>query len=278
VGEVQAAVLGGRAELAVHSAKDLQPVEPDGLVLAAVPERGDPRDALVGAGLAELRAGHTVATGSQRRRAQLAAPVPGLQFVSLRGNIATRLERVPPGGAIVVAVAALRRLGLDPEPMEVLGTEVMLPQVGQGAIAVECRSDDEVVLALAGAADDAATRAALEAERAFLAALGGGCSLPVAAYAKVVPAPGRFGPAEVPAAAPGRFGPAQVLGSPSLLAGARLHLQALIAAPDGSRIVRGGTDGPIERPAELGQQVAAAVFAGGGEALVASFPSSPEAR
>ncbi len=143
-------MLSGQADAAVHSAKDLQPVPAPGIRLAAIPPRGDPRDALVGSTLAALRLGAMVATGSQRRRAQLAWLRPDLMFQSLRGNIGTRLARVPEGGAIVVAGAALSRLGLTPEPMEVLGTDVMLPQVAQGALAIECRADDVLHLDLLG--------------------------------------------------------------------------------------------------------------------------------
>ncbi len=143
VKEVQAAVLDGRADVAVHSAKDLPSWTPEGLVLAAITERADPRDALVGTRLADLQPGAQVATGSVRRRAQLAWVRPDLTFTGLRGNIGTRLERVPDGGAVVVAAAALARLGLLDRAAEILPTAVMLPQVGQGAIGVECRAGDD---------------------------------------------------------------------------------------------------------------------------------------
>jgi len=184
VKEVQAAVLDGRADLAVHSAKDLTSLQAPGLVIAAVPERGDPRDALVGSTLAGLGPGAAVATGSVRRRAQLAWLRPDLTFTSLRGNIGTRLEKVPPGGAVVVAAAALDRLGLLERASEVLDGSVMLPQVGQGSLAVECREGDPGVLQVASAIDHGPSRVALECERGFLARLGGGCDLPVGAYAR----------------------------------------------------------------------------------------------
>ena len=183
VREVQSALLSGEADAAVHSAKDLQPVPAPGICLAAVPPRGDPRDVLVGSTLSALRVSATVATGSQRRRAQLAWLRPDLKFQSLRGNIGTRLSRVPEGGAIVVAWAALSRLGLTPEPMEVLGTDKMLPQVAQGALAIECRADDVAQLELLAPVNDRAARQAVDAERAFLATVGGACDLPVAGYA-----------------------------------------------------------------------------------------------
>jgi hydroxymethylbilane synthase len=183
VKEVQAAVLDGRADIAVHSAKDLPSTTPEGLVLACVPERGDPRDALVGCALGDLPPGATVATGSARRLAQLAWLRPDLTFVDLRGNMATRVERAERNGAGVLALAALQRLGLTDHVAEVLDPETVLPQVGQGAIAVECRREDTEVLELLEAVDDRAAHDAVSAERAFLAALGGGCTLPLGALA-----------------------------------------------------------------------------------------------
>ena len=188
VTEVQAAVLDGRADIAVHSAKDLPSATPDGLVLAAVVRRGDPRDALVGCPLAELPPGATVATGSARRRAQLAAMRPDVAFAELRGNIATRLERATAFDAIVMAAVALSRLGLKPPVLDVLEPEVFVPQVGQGAIAVECRADDRAVLASLLAIEHEPSRRAVDAERAFLAELGGDCSLPAGAHATAGPA------------------------------------------------------------------------------------------
>jgi hydroxymethylbilane synthase len=187
VKEVQAAVVDGRADAAVHSAKDLPSRPTPGLALAAVPERADPRDVLVGSTLEGLPPGATVATGSVRRRAQLAWLRPDLTFTGLRGNIATRLERIPPGGAAVVAAAALERLGLEPAVAERLETSVMLPQAGQGYIAVECRASDEATLAALAAIDDPLQRPCLEAERAFLARLEGGCDLPAGALARAQP-------------------------------------------------------------------------------------------
>ena len=184
VKEVQTAVIEGRADLAVHSAKDLPSAPAPGLILAALPCRADPRDAVVGVSLADLGAGAVVATGSVRRRAQLASLRPDLTFTGLRGNIATRLERVPAGGAVIVALAALQRLGLADRATEILDPTVMLPQVGQGAIAVECRADDPDTAAALATIDDRAVHVAVAAERGFLAHLGGGCDLPVGAYAR----------------------------------------------------------------------------------------------
>lgn len=246
VREVQEAVSGGRADAAVHSAKDLQPEERPGLCLAAFPERADARDAMVGATLAQLGPGATVATGSQRRRAQLAAVRPDLNFEGLRGNISTRLSRVPPGGAVVVAMAAIDRLGLAPAPLEVLTTDIMLPQVAQGALAVECRSDDDDVRELLIAADDRATRLAVSAERAFLSRLGGGCDLPVAGHAR--------------------------------LSSGELVVEGLVATLDGSRMIRrtvrgevgDGTARPGAQASSLGRHLAEVVMAEGGADLVAA--------
>jgi hydroxymethylbilane synthase len=183
--EVQAAVLDGRADVAVHSAKDLPARTPDGLVIAAVPERGDSRDALVGSRLDELPHGAVVATGSQRRRVQLAARRPDLRFAELRGNMATRLRKAAEFDAIVVAAVAFERLGWSDRIAEVLDPSVMVPQVAQGALAVECRADDDRVRGLAAAVEHPASRRAVDAERAFLTELGGDCTLPAGAHAAV---------------------------------------------------------------------------------------------
>jgi hydroxymethylbilane synthase len=185
--EVQQAVLDGRADMAVHSAKDLPAVTPPGLVLAAIPERGDARDALVGCRLGDLVAGARIGTGSVRRRAQLAGLRPDLTFGPLRGNIGTRLEKREALGydAIVVAFAALERLGLADRATEVLEPDVLLPQVAQGALAVECRADDTRTRSRLDAIDDAVAHRAVDTERAFLDALGGGCDLPCGALARV---------------------------------------------------------------------------------------------
>ncbi|MBQ89855.1 MAG: hydroxymethylbilane synthase [Acidimicrobiaceae bacterium] len=187
VKEVQAAVLDGRADVAVHSAKDLPAATPEGLVLAAVPGRGDPRDALVGARWADLPEGATVATGSIRRRAHLAHRRPDLRFAGLRGNIATRLAKAVEFDAVVVAMAALDRLGLAPDVVDPLDPDVLLPQVGQGALALECRTDDDATLELLARIEDPDARRAVDAERGFLAELGAGCDLPIAAHATVRP-------------------------------------------------------------------------------------------
>jgi hydroxymethylbilane synthase len=184
VKEVQQAVLERRADIAVHSAKDLPAsASPEGLIIAAIPERADPRDALVGSTLDALPAGALIGTGSVRRRAQLAALRPDLTFAELRGNIPTRLDKAAGFGAIVVAAAALERLGLLDRATEILEPSVMLPMVAQGALAVECRIDDDETQARLTSIDNSSLHQVIDAERAFLAALGGGCNLPCAALA-----------------------------------------------------------------------------------------------
>ena len=184
--EVQAAVLEGRADIAVHSAKDLPSVTIPGLVLAAVPERGDPRDALVGCTLDDLPEGAEVATGSLRRRAELWRHRPDLRMVELRGNMQTRLAKAARHDAIVVAGTALDRLGLADQIAQRLAVDVMVPQVAQAALGVECRADAAGLRTLLEQIEDAAARRCVDAERAFLAELGGDCSLPAGAHAVIV--------------------------------------------------------------------------------------------
>ena len=243
VKEVQAAVLDGRADLAVHSAKDLPSspeLAPDGLAIAAVPERGDPRDVLVGRTLDDLPPGGLVATGSARRRALLADLRPDLTFTGLRGNIDTRLSKASAHDAIVMALAPLQRLGIEHHVAQVLEPHQMLPQVGQGALAVECREDDHRLAALVAPLDHGPSRTAVDAERGFLAALGGGCDLPVAAHAR-------------------------------LAADGSLHLVALLASFDGHRVLRDERTGaPGSDPGALGQALAAHLLdEGGGRWLLA---------
>ncbi len=182
VKEVQRAVLDGRADLAAHSAKDLPSDTAEGLVIGAFTARRDPRDALIGSTLVDLVDGATVASGSVRRRAQLQRVRPDLEFAELRGNIDTRLSKIPSDGAIVMAVAALQILEMTERITETLDIEEFVPAVGQGCVAVECRADDTETLAALGSIDHAATRHAVEVERAFLAELGSGCSLPVGGH------------------------------------------------------------------------------------------------
>lgn len=182
VKEVQAAVLDGRADIAVHSAKDMPAETPDGLLIAAVPERGDPRDALIGGPLHHLRPGARIATGSPRRRAQLAWLRPDLTFAELRGNIETRIAQAGDHDAVVVAATAIERLGLDAD-LHPLDTTEFVPQVGQAALAIECRVDDAGTRALLARIEHADSRRCVDAERGFLARLGGDCDLPAGAHA-----------------------------------------------------------------------------------------------
>jgi hydroxymethylbilane synthase len=234
VKEVQEAVLDGRADLAQHSAKDLPASTPPGLVLAAVPERADPRDALVGCTFAALPTGARVATGSVRRRAQLAARRPDLVFAELRGNVDTRLRKAADHDAIVVAAAALDRLDLGDRASERLDVELVLPMVAQGALGVECRADDAATRERLTAIDDTTAHLAVRAERAFLAHLGGGCSLPCAAYATV---------------------------HDGVIA-----IEALLASLDGRVVVRRSAEGPDADA--VGRAVASDVLEHGGRELV----------
>jgi hydroxymethylbilane synthase len=235
VKEVSAAVLDGRAEMAVHSAKDMPAEVMPGLSLVAVAERADPRDVLVGSRLDELPPGATVATGSVRRRAQLAWLRPDLTFCELRGNIARRIEVSKSVGAGVLAMAALERLGLHDEVGEILEPRVMLPQVGQGAIALECRSSDVWSVELLESVDDTVAHAALRAERAFLERLGSGCSLPCGALAVA-------------------------------LDGGGLLLEAMLASRDGHLLLRRSKAGAD--PTELGRALAEELLEeAGGRAL-----------
>jgi hydroxymethylbilane synthase len=226
--EVDRAVLEDRADVAVHSAKDLPSSGTSaGLTIAAVPERGDPRDALVGRSLQDLPPGAVVATGSPRRRVQLSNIRPDLAFRELRGNIGTRLERVPPDGSVVVAVAALERLSLGSHAVEVLPVSVMLPQVGQAAIALRCRDNDDRTAALLKEIDDESAHLALRAERAFLATLGGGCDAPVGAYATVDEA-------------------------------GVVHLEAMLASLDGHIVIRRRASG--DDPERTGKELATSMI------------------
>ena len=235
VKEVQDAVLRGDADIAVHSAKDLPALTEEGLVIGAVPERADVRDALIGARLATIPEGGTIGTGAVRRRAQLAAVRPDLQFGELRGNVGTRVQRAADFDAVVVALAPLERLGLTEHIAEILEVDVMLPMIGQGALAVECRIDDEAALEVLAGIDDNDARAALTAERAFLRELGGGCTMPCAAYATVD--------------------------------GAGVHLEALLASLDGTTMLR--ANGLDTDPDRLGTLVARTILEDhGGRALI----------
>jgi hydroxymethylbilane synthase len=243
VTEVEAAVADGRADAAVHSAKDMPSVMPPSFVLGAVPPRADPRDALVGCTLAGLPAGALIATGSARRRAQLAYLRPDLVFRDLRGNMARRVAAAGVGGvtAVVVALAAMERLGWLDQVSDVLDPVDVLPQAGQGAIAVQCRADDDGTRGVLRAIDHDATHRAVRAERAVLATLGGSCTVPVGALAEMADARGGGD------------------GAPAL------RVSGLVASADGHRMIRLSREG--HDPEAVGTAVARALLDGGGAAI-----------
>jgi hydroxymethylbilane synthase len=229
VSGLRASLLAGDIDLAVHSLKDLPVATPDGITLAAVPSRDDPRDALAardGAKLADLPPGAKIGTGSPRRAAQLLLLRPDVRPVPVRGNADTRLGRVTSGevDAVVLAYAGLARLGRLDAVTQVFEPEEMLPAPGQGALAVECRSDQPGLAALLARTDDAATRAAVTAERSLLAALEAGCSAPVGGYAA------------------GTDG---------------VRLRAEVVAADGETVLRASAGGPAAEAERLGREVAA---------------------
>lgn len=191
VREIEAALLAGEIDLAVHSLKDMPTNSPTGLMVAAYLPREDPRDAIVSRGdldLASLSPGATVGTSSMRRRAQILHVRPDLVVKDIRGNVNTRLSKLTSGqgyDAIVLALAGLRRLGLEDAAAEILPLDVMLPAPGQGAIAIQVRSQDAELRELLSSLDHLKTRAAVTAERAFLRAFGAGCRAPVGAHAEL---------------------------------------------------------------------------------------------
>ena len=234
VKELERALVSGEIDMAVHSLKDLPTSLPDGLAIAAVPERVDVRDALIsrdGARLDELPSGALVATGSPRRRSQLHHYRPDLRFSGIRGNIDTRLKKLEePDGpdAIVLAVAGLQRLGWNDRISEILTPEVCMPAVGQAALAIETRKDDIPSLEAARRIEDLPARQAVMAERSFLYRIGGGCHTPVGAWGRIQ--------------------------------GDYLELDAVLAADDGSWIARHGLRGLPEEGPELGRRLAEAVM------------------
>lgn len=239
VKELEAALLDGQIDLAVHSAKDMPTEATPGVVVAALPPRGDARDALVtrdGAGLDDLPEGARVATESPRRRAFLLSERPDLEVVGIRGNVDTRLSRLDEGRceALVLALAGLERLGLAERVAEALDPERMVPAVGQGALAVQARADDPVAAAIAFLDHDPTRRAVL-AERAFLTRMGGGCRAPFAAHARIE--------------------------AGDLVArGAALE-------PEGRKVLRHTVRGPAGDPARVGRQLADELLERGAAAL-----------
>jgi len=241
VTEVEAAVAGGRADAAIHSAKDMPSTMTAALVLAAVPPRADARDGLVGCAMADLPPGGLIATGSARRRAQLAYARPDLSFTEVRGNMERRVSRGEDGSvsAVVVAVAAMERLGWMHRLADILDPIDVLPQAGQGAIAVQCRAEDSATRGLLAAIDHGPSHRALVAERAVLAGLGGSCTVPVGAWAETA------------------------AGSPEL----RVH--GLVASGDGRVVVRMSRHG--DDPELVGAEVAQALLVEGGGSGIEGF-------
>ena len=246
--DIQEALATGKIDLAVHSAKDLPATSIQGVVLAAVPPREDPRDALItrhGGGLSKLAPGTTVGTSSLRRSVQLLAMARGLVPTPIRGNVDTRLRKLSAGEvqSLVVALAGLRRLGKDGRVAEILSTSVMLPAPGQGALAVECRAGDKDMREALSKIEDPLARRAFEAERAFLLALGGSCNVPLGALA-----------------------------TPD---GNEIRLRGLVGTLDGTRVLRDEASGndPIAVGAELAERMRAA---GAEEIIAAVSAAAPE--
>jgi hydroxymethylbilane synthase len=251
VKEIEEALLDGRADVAVHSLKDMTSQLAAGLCLAAVPSREDPRDAFVSPGrltLSQVPVGASVGTSSLRRACQLKERRPDLQIRELRGNVQTRLRKTVEDklAGAVLAMAGLKRLGLESEVSEILSPEVSLPSVGQGALAIECREADGDLRALLLTLEDAATRTAVTAERAFLSRLEGGCTVPLAGYA--------------------------------VWEGERLHLRGLIGRPDGARVVRGERRGAGADAERLGLELADELLAAGGARILAEVGSAAASR
>lgn len=241
VKELEEGLLAGELDLAVHSMKDLPAVLPPGLVVGAVPRREDPRDVLVAGGRGGIRGlarGARVGTASVRRRAQLARLRPDLVIAFLRGNVDTRLRRWRAGevDALLLAAAGLRRLGIDEPSAEPVAPEELLPAVGQGALALECRMEDEPVRELLRTIADPDAEATVAAERSFLLAVGGDCNTPLAAYATV--------------------------------AGTSLELRARVLAPDGSAALDAAATASREDAEALGQHVARLLEAQGARQLL----------
>jgi hydroxymethylbilane synthase len=242
--EIEEALLDGRIDLAVHSLKDLPTELPAGLRIAAIPEREDARDALVGRPLAELRDGARVGTSSLRRVAQLRVARPGLVIESVRGNLDTRLRKLAEGqyDALVVAAAGLRRLGWADRIAEYVPVEVMCPAVGQGALAIETRVEGAAMRACAQL-EHGPARIAVEAERAVLARLGGGCQVPIGAH--------------------------------GVVCGGRLELDAVVALPDGSRVIRRRAGGATGGAVPLGRALAEELLEAGGREILEQVYGGP---
>ena len=235
--EIEEALLSGAIDLAVHSLKDMPTEVPDGLTIAAISEREDPRDAVVGRSISELPPNARVGTSSLRRSAQLRALRPDLEIENIRGNVDTRLRKLDEGqfDSILLASAGLRRLGLEARIMELLEPDAMCPAVGQGALAVETRNDGRHAHQLCRKLDHTSTRVAVTAERAVLSALGGGCQVPIGALAQ-------------------GWDP--------------VNLQAIVISPDGRTLIRASSEFEPERAEQAGRELGEKLLAeGAGEIL-----------
>lgn len=258
--ELERALLAGEIDIAVHSLKDMPSKATGGLTVAAVTEREDVRDVLVSRGgltLADLPEGAVVGTGSPRRAAQLLAARPDLCIANIRGNVDTRIRKVEERqyDAAVLAAAGLARLGWLDRASEVLSTEVMLPAVGQGALALQVRGGDSEAMELVSAADHAASRHATTAERAFEARLGGGCHAAIAALGEVT---------------------RSVILREAKDLGDGLRLRGLVADMSGRRLLRGEIEGPVAEAESLGTRLAERLIEEGAADLLAAA-LSPEA-
>lgn len=281
VAELERSLLAGEIDIAVHSLKDLPSAETTGLTIAAVAERGDPRDALVsrdGLTLERLPAGARVGTGSPRRAAQILAARPDLRIADIRGNVDTRIAKVEAGeyDAAVLAAVGLDRLGCLDRASELLPFDVMLPAVGQAALAVQVRADDHEAIALVGAADHTPTRAAVAAERAFERFLGGGCNAAIAAYAVILRSGDRreASGAAKPAlsGAEGNLDEAFSEAVESSVRDRTLRLRGLVADTTGKRLLRGEIEGPVAEADAIGVRLAERLMDEGAALLLEAAP------
>lgn len=242
--EIETDLLDGSIDLAVHSLKDMPTVLPEGLCLTAITSRANVGDAFVSNkydSFAQLPEGAVLGTSSLRRKAQLLAVRPDLKIVDLRGNVDTRLRKLDEGrmDAIILAAAGLERLGHAGRIKEIIPTSVCLPAVGQGALAIECRSNDEEVRSMLAFLNDDAVKQATDAERAFLGLIEGGCQVPIGVHADVT--------------------------------GTEIKIEAVIASLDGSAILRNTISGPSEQAAELGRQLGRQMLDDGGRQILADI-------
>jgi hydroxymethylbilane synthase len=239
--EIEEALIEDRIDIAIHSMKDLTVDLPPGITIGAVPKRANPHDVLISRekrGFMQLPPGSRIGTSSPRRRSQLLAARGDLEFVDIRGNVETRLKKLTSGvyDAIILAAAGLERLHLEHEATEVLPTNLMLPAIGQGAIAIQSRNSDEEIIELLAKIDHSVTRHEIEAERAFARKLGGNCKTPIAAYAKTY--------------------------------SSKLTIEGMIASLNGRMLVRGRVTSDNPNSMQVGEELASRLLDKGAEALL----------